>query len=300
MKTSQRELQFSGFLDSREKFVHDVSQVVEGYPSGIQLIGTGLLLMKDQPRHRFILGMRVDYTTYPDATQRVLDWAKAGEHRAISLACVNNVMESHSRPEFRAQMNSCDLVTSDGQPLAWALRLMGIKGATRVYGPDLTLWVCEAAAKEGVPIGLYGGTPESLREFVNFLRGRYPGIQIACRIAPAFRPLTQEEDDEYTRQIVDSGARILFVGIGCPKQETWMVKHRERIPAAILSVGAAFDFHSGRVTQAPRWMMKSGLEWFFRLVVEPKRLWKRYIFRNPAFVALFTWQLLTTSTEENS
>ncbi len=243
--------------------------------------------------------MRVDFTTYPDATRRILAWAHAGENRTVSLACVNNVMESYFHPEFRELMNSCDMVTSDGQPLAWALRLLGIEGATRVYGPDLTLWVCEAAAREGVPIGLYGGTPESLQSFVNFLQQRYPGIRVACRIAPPFRPLTTEEDAEYTRQIVDSGARILFVGIGCPKQETWMVQHRARIPATILSVGAAFDFHSGRVVQAPRWMMKIGLEWLFRLLVEPRRLWRRYIFRNPAFIALFTWQLLTTSPERN-
>jgi N-acetylglucosaminyldiphosphoundecaprenol N-acetyl-beta-D-mannosaminyltransferase len=250
-------------------------------------------------QRRFILGMRVDFTTYPDATRRILTWAKAAEHRAVSLACVNNVMESYSRPEFRQMMNSCDLVTSDGQPLAWALRLLGIKDATRVYGPDLTLWVCEAAAREGVPIGLYGGTEESLKSFVTFLEARFPGIQIACRISPPFRPLTPAEDGEYTRQIVDSCARILFVGIGCPKQETWMVQHRARIPATILSVGAAFDFHSGRVQQAPRWMMNAGLEWLFRLVVEPRRLWRRYVLRNPAFIALFTWQLLTTSPEEN-
>jgi N-acetylglucosaminyldiphosphoundecaprenol N-acetyl-beta-D-mannosaminyltransferase len=248
--------------------------------------------------HRYIIGMRVDYTTYESATRQVIEWAKAGEHRAVSLSAVNNVMESYYNAEFRKLMNSCDMVTSDGQPLAWALRLLGIRGATRVYGPDLTLHVCEEAARQEIPIALYGGTNQSIHDFVQFLENRYPGIRIVCKISPPFRAISAEEDAEYTRQIVESGARILFVGIGCPKQERWMVEHRERIPATILAVGAAFDFHSGRVTQAPRWMMRMGLEWLFRFCMEPKRLWKRYIWRNPHFVALFVWQLLTSPREQ--
>ncbi len=244
--------------------------------------------------------MRVDYTTYQSASAQVIEWAKAGEHRAVSLSCVNNVMESYYHPEFLQMMNSCDLITSDGQPLAWALRLLGIPEATRVYGPDLTLHVSEAAASQGLPIALYGGTPDSIHDFSAFLESKFPGIRIVCKISPPFRPLSSEEDDAFTRQIVDSGARILFVGIGCPKQEKWMVQHRDRIPATILAVGAAFDFHSGRVTQAPRWIMNMGMEWLFRLVMEPRRLWKRYIWRNPHFLALFTWQLLTQSRQHVS
>ena len=166
------------------------------------------------------------------------------------------------------------------------------KNASRVYGPTLTLHVCKAAAQKGIPIALYGGTPESLAAFVEFLEKQFPGIKIACHISPPFRQLTTEEDAAFTHQIVESGAQILFVGIGCPRQEFWIAEHKDRIPAVMLGVGAAFDFYSGRVKQAPSWMQKISLEWLFRLIMEPKRLWKRYFKHNPRFVVFFLIQLL--------
>jgi N-acetylglucosaminyldiphosphoundecaprenol N-acetyl-beta-D-mannosaminyltransferase len=242
--------------------------------------------------HKSVLGMRVDATSYADATGRVINWARGGESRYVCISTVHMVMETYDSAEFRAAVNGSDLTTPDGMPLVWALKLMGVPNASRVYGPDLTLHVCEAAARAGVPVGLYGGTPESLEDFVNVLETRFPGIQIACRIAPPFRPPTETEDEEYTRQIAESGARILFVGIGCPKQERWMARHKGRVPCVMLGVGAAFDFHSGRVRQAPCWMQRLGLEWLFRVLMEPRRLWKRYASTNPRFVAHFTLQML--------
>ncbi|OOV12909.1 glycosyltransferase [Deinococcus sp. LM3] len=209
----------------------------------------------------------------------------------VHAANVHMLMEGYDNSAFQKVINTADLVLPDGVPLVWALKLLGHKEAARVYGPTLTLHVCEAAAREGVAIGLYGGTPESLLDFKAFLHHEYPGIQIACAIAPPFRALTQEEDDAYTQEILDSGARILFVGIGCPKQEWWMYNHRDRLPLVMLGVGAAFDFHSGRVKQSPAVLQRLGLEWLFRLVMEPKRLWKRYAKHNPRFVALFARQL---------
>jgi N-acetylglucosaminyldiphosphoundecaprenol N-acetyl-beta-D-mannosaminyltransferase len=203
-------------------------------------------------------------------------------------------MEVYDNPAFASVVNSAALVTPDGMPLVWALTALGVKNASRVYGPTLTLYVCEAAAKAGIPIGLYGGTSESLGAFVKFLHQRFPDLQIACKISPPFRPLTPEEDDAYTQQIVESGARILFVGIGCPRQELWMAAHKNRIPAVTLGVGAAFDFHSGRVKQAPSWMQKRGMEWLFRLIMEPKRLWKRYFKHNPRFLLFFMMQWLAS------
>jgi len=150
----------------------------------------------------------------------------------------------------------------------------------------------EQAARENVPIGLYGGTPESLETLGRILKTRYPKTRIVCQIAPPFRPLTPEEDEAVTDKIVASGARILFVGIGCPKQEEWMAAHDGRIPAVMLGVGAAFDFHSGRVRQAPRWMQEAGLEWVFRLLVNPRRLWKRYAKHNSRFIGFFLMQLV--------
>ena len=248
--------------------------------------------MNESTDQRYILGVRTDATSYEGVTQRVLKWAGKGASRYVCVTSVHGVIEAYDDPTFRAVLNGADLVTPDGMPLVWGLRLLGIETATRVYGPNLTLHVCRAAAEAGVPIALYGGTPDSLQQFGSFLEERFPGVQVVCRIAPPFRPLTPEEDERYTQQIVDSGARIVLVGIGCPKQERWMAEHRGRIPAVMLGIGAAFDFHSGRVRQAPSWVQNLGVEWLFRLIAEPKRLWKRYSRIVPRFLYLFGKQLL--------
>ena len=169
---------------------------------------------------------------------------------------------------------------------------LGTERSNRVYGPDLTLSVCQAAAEAGIPVGLYGGTPEVLDALQKNYRGRFPQLQIAYAYSPPFRPLTREEDEAVVQAINASGARILFVGLGCPKQEQWVAGHRDRVQAVMLAVGAAFDFHSGRVRQAPRWMQRSGLEWLFRLLMDPRRLWRRYFRNNPRFLWLVIWQLL--------
>jgi N-acetylglucosaminyldiphosphoundecaprenol N-acetyl-beta-D-mannosaminyltransferase len=238
--------------------------------------------------------MRVDSTNYKDATQRILTWAKARESKYVCAANVHMTMEVYDSSEFARIVNQAALITPDGMPLVWGLKLLGLKNASRVYGPTLTLHVCQAAASDGIPIGLYGGTPDSLIAFTSFLEKNYPGIQIGCSISPPFRPLTPDEDASYLNQIIDSEVRILFVGIGCPRQEQWMSERLGRIPAVMLGVGAAFDFHSGRVKQAPGWIQSMGLEWLFRLAMEPKRLWGRYTKHNPRFVALFVRQLLGT------
>lgn len=244
--------------------------------------------------HRYIINMRVDATSYEDATQRIMDWVQERKSCYVCAANVHMTMETFDNPVFADVVNNAALVTPDGVPLVWALRALGIKNAFRVYGPTLTLHVCEAAARTGTPIGLYGGTPESLAAFVTFLQQRFPPIQIVCQISPPFRPLTPNEDAAYTEQIVKSGARIVFVGIGCPKQEFWMAAHKDCIPAVTIGVGAAFDFHSGRVKQAPIWMQKRGLEWLFRLLMEPRRLWKRYLKHNPRFLLFFLMQWLAS------
>jgi N-acetylglucosaminyldiphosphoundecaprenol N-acetyl-beta-D-mannosaminyltransferase len=241
---------------------------------------------------RYIIGMRVDATTYADATQRIIAGAKAAKSAYVCASNVHMVMETYDSPSFADIVNSADLITPDGMPLVWGLRGLGAKNAVRVCGPTLTLTVCEAAAEMNVPIALYGGTTESLVDFTAFLTQRFPKINIVCQISPPFRAVTPQEDAAYTQQIIESGARILFVGIGCPRQEIWMSEHRGRIPAVMLGIGAAFDFHSGRIKQAPKWMQKVGLEWFFRLLMEPKRLWKRYFKHNPRFIAFFSIQLM--------
>jgi N-acetylglucosaminyldiphosphoundecaprenol N-acetyl-beta-D-mannosaminyltransferase len=244
------------------------------------------------PQHRHVLGMRVDATSYEDASRRVVQWAREERSAYVCVASVHMNMEAFDSEAFRRVVNGADLVTPDGRPLVWALKGLGVKGASQVRGTDLTTHVVERAARENVPIGLYGGTPELLESFVRVLKARFPEVRVVCQIAPPFRPLTPEEDESVTKQIVASGARILFVGIGCPKQEKWMVEHKGHISAVMLGVGAAFDFHTGRVRQAPHWMQATGLEWVFRLIMDPRRLWKRYAKHNPRFVGLLLMQLL--------
>jgi N-acetylglucosaminyldiphosphoundecaprenol N-acetyl-beta-D-mannosaminyltransferase len=241
---------------------------------------------------RYVLGMRVDATSYEDAAQHVVRWAHEGRSCYVCAASVHTTMESFDSPEFRQVVNGADLVTPDGRPLVWALRILGVWDASQVRGTDLTTHVVERAAREDVPIGLYGGTPQLLDDFARILEARHPGTRIVCKIAPPFRPLTPEEDEAVTRDIAASGARILFVGIGCPKQERWMAARQGRVRAVMLGVGAAFDFHTGRVRQAPRWMRVAGLEWIFRVLMDPLRLWKRYAKNNPRFIGLFLMQLL--------
>ena len=241
---------------------------------------------------RYVLGMRVDATSYEDASRRVARWVRDGRSAYVCVANVHMIMETFDSSAFQRVVNGADLVTPDGRPLVWALRSLGVRDANQVRGADLTARVVELAAREGIPIGLYGGTPDLLETFARILERRYPGVRVVCRIAPPFRPLTPEEDEAVTGEILSSGARILFVGIGCPKQERWMEAHKERIPAVMLGVGAAFDFHTGRVRQAPGWMQVAGLEWLFRLLMDPRRLWKRYARHNPRFVVLFSLELL--------
>lgn len=242
---------------------------------------------------RSILDTRVDATSYPEATARILGWARAGQSRYVCACNVHMVMEAHDRPDFRAVVNGADLVTPDGMPLVWALRRLGLPGQTRVYGPDLTLEVCRQAAAAGLPIGLYGSTPATLTALQASLRRQFPDLKIAYACAPPFGQPTPADDVATTQAINDSGTRILMVGLGCPKQERWVAAHRGRVAAVMLAVGAAFDFHAGTVKQAPRWMQAAGLEWVYRLFREPGRLGKRYLKHNPRFALLFLRQLLT-------
>lgn len=241
---------------------------------------------------RRILGMRVDSTTYAGATRRILEWAQRGESRYVCVAAVNNVMSAQDDPSFMAVMNGSDMTTSDGMPLVWGLRRLGLPDAERVYGPELTLHVCAAAAEASVPIGLYGGREDVLAEFEAELVRRFPGLEVTYRCSPPFRALSPDERASIVDEVAGSGARIVLVGLGAPKQERWIAEHRGEIPAVLVGVGAAFDFIAGRTPQAPAWMQRLALEWLFRLVQEPRRLWKRYILQNPRFIVRFGLQLL--------
>lgn len=246
----------------------------------------------NRTEHRLSLGMRVDCTSYAAATRRIIHWAKRGQSRSVFAANVHTVMEAYDDPRFKEFINQADLVTADGMPLVWSLRLQGLRQASRVYGPDLTPAVLKAAEQERINVGFYGATPAVVAALLSRLNQQNPKLRVTYAQAPPFRPLTPEEDRDAIRAITASGARILFVGLGCPKQERWIATHRGSIPCVMLGVGAAFDFLAGSKPQAPRWMQNSGLEWVFRLAAEPRRLWTRYAKHNPRFAVLMLRQLL--------
>lgn len=240
---------------------------------------------------RFVLGMRVHATSYEQATRQILDWVRAGGGRSVACATVHMVMECFDRPGFRKQINSADMVTSDGMPLVWALRWLGVRDAQRVYGPDLTQALLKHAEAEGITVGLLGSTDETLRLLQAKLRQRYPSLMVRFSFAPPFRKMSSEEDSVVLKSIQISGVQLLFVGLGCPKQEDWAIRHQPDLKCVTVAVGAAFDFLSGVKRQAPRWMQSSGLEWLFRLGNEPCRLWRRYLFANTRFIWHFGAQL---------
>lgn len=239
-----------------------------------------------------IVGLEVTLGDLESVTEQIVRWSAEPVGRYVCAANVHMVMEAFDDPSFRELVNAAELVVPDGMPLVWAQRLLGHREAARVFGPELMESLLGRAAALGIPVGFYGGTPSSLRSFRDALLGRWPAIRIAVAIAPPFRALTAAEDREYTRQIAGSGARMLFVGIGCPKQERWMAEHRDQLPCATLGVGQAFDLLSGLKRGPPPWMHRSGLGWLYRLVKEPRRLWRRYAVNNPRFVALFAAQWL--------
>jgi N-acetylglucosaminyldiphosphoundecaprenol N-acetyl-beta-D-mannosaminyltransferase len=245
-----------------------------------------------------ILGLGVYVSTLEDMTDCVIEWVRERKPRFVCVANVHSTMEAWDKPEFQRALNSADVVLADGQPLVWAQNLLGAPEAQRVRGPDLMNEVCSRAARAGIPIGLYGGRASELDKLKQALQDRYPGIQIPVAIAPPFRPLTAEEDKMYTDMLNDSRVSLVFVGLGCPKQELWIANHRENVPAVMIGVGAAFDLLSRRMPTSPDWMRNHGLEWLFRLCREPRRLWKRYVKHNPRFIILFAWQLLKASLSD--
>ncbi len=257
------------------------------YPSD----GVSKVMIAADPRTP-IVGTWVDSTSYAGAVDQVLHWVAAGESRSVCVATTHSLMEAHDSARFRRLMNEADLVTPDGMPLVWMLRLKGRRGQQRVYGPTLMLHVLEAAERECIPIGLYGSSPQVMERLLAHMAEGFPKLKISYIFSPPFRELSAEEDEEVIRQVAESGSRILFVGLGCPKQERWMAAHRGRIPAVMIGVGAAFDFHAGLKKQAPPWLQNLGLEWLFRLLHEPRRLWRRYLYHNPRFIVLAVGDLL--------
>ena len=244
-----------------------------------------------------ILGVPITLTNY----RQVLDWiddAIADGHRGyICVAPVHLVMLVQDDPALATAVDGADFVVPDGQPLVWSASALGGKGASRVYGPDLMIESCRRASETGAPIYLFGGRDTAALELLQTtLLARFPGLKIVGAEAVPFRPATAEEEASSIEKINASGAEIVWVGTGQPRQELWMARMRSRLDASILvGVGAAFDFHAGLIPQAPTIMQEAGLEWLFRLIQEPRRLWRRYLIYNPRFISQLMRQLRARS-----
>lgn len=239
-----------------------------------------------------ILGVSVHPTSYQEAVTQITSWAKRRESRYVCAANVHMIMEAYDSPSFMQIVNSADLVTPDGMPLVWMMRRLGSPSQERVYGPDLMIKLIAASAKNSIPVGFYGSSPQVLDKLVYRIKKEYHSLDVAYLFSPPFSPVSDEENAKIIKEINSSGIRILFVGLGCPKQERWMAQHKDIIYAVMIGVGAAFDFYAGAKPQAPAWMQKQGLEWLYRFSREPHRLWKRYLYHNPRFIILALWQIL--------
>lgn len=240
-----------------------------------------------------VIGSAIDVLDWDEALRRLLAWSRERRSRVVCICNVHSVVTARQDPAFAAVLREAEMCTPDGAPVAWMLRRLGHAGQPRINGPDLMWRYCARAAAAGESIYLYGGSDETLRLLQQRLVEAFPGLKIAGAHSPPFRALSAEEDAAAVDAINASGAGTVWVSLGCPKQELWMQAHRGRVHAAMLGVGAAFDYHAGTIRRAPPWAQRAGLEWLHRLLSEPRRLWKRYLVTNTLFVAAAARQLLS-------
>jgi len=238
-----------------------------------------------------ILGVQISAVNNVMAIEHIIKAAHEKRPYRVTALAVHGVMTGVQDEKHRYRLNQFDLVLPDGQPVRWALNFIyrvGLK--KRVYGPDLMVTLCSKAADQGIPVFLYGSTPETLQNLVSNLQCRFPNLNVAGTLPSLFRQITPDEQSAIQEIIRNSGARIVFVGLGCPRQEVWVYENVQPIGVPLIAVGAAFPFHAGTLPQAPSWMQNYGLEWLFRLYQEPDRLWRRYILLNPVYILLIIAQ----------
>lgn len=247
-----------------------------------------------------VIGIPIDPLTWRQVLSSIGNWAARNESRYVCICNVHSLVTALHDKEFDAVIRGADLATPDGAPVAWLMRRLGRHGQERINGPDLMWHYCAEAAERDESIYLYGGLPETLELLQQKLHEAFPRLKIAGAWSPPFRRLTDEEEAASIAAINASGAGTVWVSLGCPKQERWMAAHRGSISAVMVGVGAAFDYHAGTVKRAPLWMQHCGLEWFFRLCSEPRRLWRRYLLTNTLFICYATRQLLTSRFKKAS
>lgn len=238
-----------------------------------------------------VMGVGVSRTDYAEAAETIVAASRQRQSAVVSCHPVAGIVAAMRDAELRRRVNSFEMITPDGQPVRWAMNWLRSAGLReRVYGPQLMLEVCRRAAACDVGVYLYGATPEVVERLKANLAAQFPGLKICGAESPPFRPLTPEEDAATVERFNRSGAGIVFLGLGCPKQDHFAYEHRSRVRAVQICVGAAFDFHAGVKPMAPRWMQRSGLEWLFRLWCEPRRLWRRYLGANSYFALRLAYE----------
>ncbi|MBI4756207.1 MAG: WecB/TagA/CpsF family glycosyltransferase [Betaproteobacteria bacterium] len=250
------------------------------------------VLTEGQRRGAVILSSHIDAITWDEAVDRLQALGQARRSSYVCICNVHSVVTAWQDPAFRRVLNEAEMATPDGAPVAWALRILGFAGQQRINGPDLMWRFCGEAARDGTGIFLYGSTEGTLARLRARLEAEFPGLRVSGTYSPPFRKLSAEEDAQVVEMINRSGAGVVFVGLGCPKQETWMADHYGQVRAVMVGVGAAFDYFAGTVQRAPIWMQRGGMEWIHRLASEPRRLWKRYLVTNTLFLAGFAGQIL--------
>lgn len=232
-----------------------------------------------------VIGTGISAISIDQAVRQMASWIDSESRHYVNICTVHTIMECYQNPELQNIVNNSGMSTSDGMPLVWLCRYHGHKEATRVYGPDLMLAFCEHSISRGYRHFFYGGTDGVAPELAEELKRRYPDLQVAGTHSPPFRAVGEMEDPEVIDKINSARPDVLWVGLGTPKQDFWVAQHRHLLDAPVLvAVGAAFDFLTGKVHQAPSWMQRSGLEWLFRLTCEPRRLAYRYLVYNPLFI----------------
>lgn len=240
---------------------------------------------EDARRGARILGAFIDAVDWDAALQTINRWGGARQSRSVCVCNAHSLVTARRDPAMREAIEAADLATPDGMPVAFMLRRLGFAAQQRINGPDLMWRYCAVAAHSGVPVFFYGNTSATLDALRLRLAAAFPQLVIAGMEAPPFRPLSADEESEAAARINRAGAGVVFVSLGCPKQELWMARHRGTVDAVMVGVGAAFDFHAGTLRRAPAWMQRHGLEWLHRLCSEPRRLWKRYLVTNTLFLA---------------
>ncbi|MCA6595934.1 MAG: WecB/TagA/CpsF family glycosyltransferase [Pseudanabaena sp. M046S1SP1A06QC] len=255
-------------------------------------------MLKDAIPSQNLIVTPVSILSFDEQINLMIKWANTNLSKMVCVANVHMLVEAWQNPNFADVLKDADLVTPDGMPLVWMMKILGHQQAQRVAGTDIFQSVCKHAESNQISIFLLGSKTDVLEKISQRLQTEFPNLQIAGSVSPPFRPLSKTVDMDIVQRVNTSGAKILFVALGCPKQELWMAQHRDKIQAVMIGVGGVFPVYAGVLKETPKFMQVSGLEWLFRLSQEPRRLWKRYATTIPIFICLMIKQIIFSSINQ--